>query len=56
VSELVKKLLKPKDVYSAIGISYDTLWRWIKSGKVNAVRINGRYYIPEDELRKIIES
>jgi len=30
-----------------------TVWRWCREGRVNAVRIGGRYYITGAELARI---
>lgn len=49
------RLLKPREVYHRLGISYPTLWRWIKEGKIRATRAeSGRYLIPEEEVERIL--
>ena len=32
-----------------------TIYKWIKEGRIKAIKVRGRYLIPEDELNKIIE-
>jgi putative resolvase len=50
-----EQLLRPKDACRLLGVSYVTLRRWIKEGKVRAVRtIGGKYRIPESEVRRLL--
>ena len=54
--EVSERLLRPREVCKRLGISYTTLYRWIRNGRIKAVRIaSGRYRIPESELKRIIE-
>jgi excisionase family DNA binding protein len=56
VSEPSERLLRPKEVCQRLGISYPTLARWVKEGKIRAVRTaGGKYRIPESEVRRIAE-
>jgi len=36
-----------------IGIGYATVYRWIKSGKIIAVRLAGRTLIPKSEVERL---
>jgi len=36
-----------------IGISYATLYRWIKAGKLIPIRIAGRTLIPKSEVERL---
>jgi excisionase family DNA binding protein len=48
-------LLRPKEVCQRLDISYPTLWRWIKAGRIGAVRTeSGRYLVPEEEVERIM--
>jgi len=48
-------LLKPKEVCRILGVSYPTLRRWIKEGRIRAVQtLGGKYRIPESEVRRLI--
>jgi len=48
-------LLRPKEACKALGISYVTLRRWIKEGKIRAVRtLGGKYRIPESEVKRLL--
>jgi len=47
--------LRPKEACRVLGVSYVTLRRWIKEGKVKAVRtLGGKYRIPESEIKRIL--
>ncbi len=51
-----ERLLRPKEVCQRLGISYSTLSRWVREGRVKAIRTaGGKYRIPESEVRRIIE-
>lgn len=36
-----------------IGMGYATLYRWIKSGKIIAVKLAGRTLIPKSEVERL---
>jgi len=56
VSGPSERLLRPKEVCQRLGISYPTLARWVKEGKIRAVRTaGGKYRIPESEVMRIAE-
>jgi excisionase family DNA binding protein len=56
VSGPSERLLRPKEACQRLGISYPTLARWVKEGKIKAVRTaGGKYRIPESEVRRIAE-
>ncbi|MFP3321305.1 MAG: IS607 family transposase [Acidilobus sp.] len=49
-------LLRPKEACQRLGISYPTLARWVREGKIRAVRTaGGKYRIPESEVMRIAE-
>lgn len=51
---MVEEFLSPRDVCRMLGVSYITLWRWIREGRINAVRSpSGRYLIPRTEIEKL---
>jgi DNA binding domain, excisionase family len=51
-----ERLLRPKEVCQRLGISYPTLARWVREGKIRAIRTaGGKYRIPESEVRRIAE-
>ena len=50
-----ERLLRPKDVCRLLGVSYVTLRRWIKEGKIKAVQtLGGKYRIPESEVKRLL--
>jgi len=49
-------LLRPKEVCQRLGISYSTLSRWVREGRIRAIRTAGGVFrIPESEVRRIAE-
>jgi len=56
VSGPSERLLRPKEACQRLGISYPTLARWVREGKIRAIRTaGGKYRIPESEVRRIAE-
>ena len=49
-------LMRTGEVAEMLGVDRHTILRWIREGKVKAIRLpSGRHRIPESEVRKIIE-
>jgi len=49
-----ERLLRPKEACQRLGISYPTLARWVREGRIRAVRTaGGKYRIPESEVMRI---
>ena len=49
-------MLRPKEVCQRLGISYSTLSRWVREGRIRAIRTAGGVFrIPESEVRRIAE-
>ena len=47
--------MRPKEVCRLLGVSYVTLRRWIKEGKIKAVQtLGGKYRIPESEVKRLL--
>jgi len=42
------------DVEAALGVTHRTLQTWVTEGHVKAVKIGGRWRVPETELRRIL--
>jgi excisionase family DNA binding protein len=56
ISGSSEKLLRPKEVCQRLGISYSTLSRWVREGRIRAIRTAGGVFrIPESEVRRIAE-
>ncbi|MGC9072290.1 MAG: excisionase family DNA-binding protein, partial [Acidilobus sp.] len=52
----MERLLRPREACQLLGISYSTLLRWVREGKVRAVRTEGgKYRIPYSEVRRYLE-
>jgi excisionase family DNA binding protein len=51
-----ERLLRPGEVCRRLGISYSTLSRWVREGRIRAVRTAGGVFrVPESEVRRIAE-
>jgi len=48
-----EKLYKPSDFAKLMGISRSGVIKWIKEGRVRAIEIHGRWYIPESEIERL---
>ncbi len=49
-------MLRASEVARVLNVDRHAVARWIKEGKIRAVRFpSGRYRIPEGEVRKILE-
>jgi excisionase family DNA binding protein len=56
VSSSSERLLRPREACQRLGISYSTLARWVREGRIRVVRTaGGKYRIPESEVRRIAE-
>ncbi|BCU69683.1 IS607 family transposase [Stygiolobus caldivivus] len=52
----MERLLRPKEACQLLGISYSTLLRWIREGKIRVVTTEGgKYRIPYSEVKKYLE-
>lgn len=51
-----EELYTPKQTALLLNISRQTLWAWIKGGKIKAVRLpSGRYRVPKSEVVRIVK-
>ena len=56
IPDVTERLLRPREVCQRLGISYSTLARWVREGRVRAIRTaGGKYRVPESEVRRIAE-
>ena len=52
----MERLLRPKEACQLLSISYSTLLRWIREGKIRVVTTEGgKYRIPYGEIKKYLE-
>jgi len=49
----MSKLYKLSEFAKLVGVSRSGVVKWIREGKVRAVNIHGRWYIPESELESL---
>jgi len=47
------EVLGTTEAGKALGVSYATLFRWIKAGKIIPIRLSGRTLIPKSEIERI---
>jgi excisionase family DNA binding protein len=48
--------LRPREVCQRLGISYSTLSRWVREGRIRAIRTaGGKFRVPESEVKRIAE-
>jgi len=52
---MTEKTYKLSDFARLMGVSRSAVIKWIKQGKIRAINIHGRWYIPESELEKLIK-
>jgi excisionase family DNA binding protein len=50
---VVENVFDVNEAAEKLGISYATVYRWIKAGKITPVRIFGRTLIPITEITRI---
>ena len=43
------------EVERKLNVTKPTLLRWIKNGKLNAIKIGKPYYVSEHELRRLLK-
>jgi len=56
IPDVSERLLRPKEVCQRLGISYSTLSRWVREGRIRAIRTaGGKYRVPESEVRRVAE-
>lgn len=50
-----ERLLRPREFCEIVGISYQTFKRWVREGKIRAVRLqSGRLRVPYSEVERIL--
>lgn len=53
--ETQERYLTPAEVAVKLRRCDNTVWRWLRSGKLKAIRIEGRYLVPEASVVQIME-
>ena len=49
----MEKLYKLSEFARLMGVSRSGVIKWIKEGKIRAINIHGRWYIPESEYERL---
>lgn len=49
-----ERLLSPRSVAQVCDVKVSTVWAWIRTGKLPAVKIGRNYRVPESELHRFI--
>lgn len=52
---LVPKMLTVEDAAAALHLTAQTVWRYVREGKIPASKIGRRYLIPEDAIEAMLE-
>ena len=49
------KLYTLRQVFELLGVSYQTVWNWVKGGKLPVVRLpNGRPRVRAEDIEKLL--
>jgi excisionase family DNA binding protein len=49
------EIYTPEEVAEKLKLNVNTVWRYIKDGKLQAAKFGNRYRISEDQLREFFE-
>ncbi len=55
-TQLERKAYSPKEVQEMLGISQTTVYRWLETGKLPAVKIGKLWRIPADALEELLNT
>jgi len=50
----MERYYSTREVCEILGIANRTIRRWIKDGRIRAVNVNGRWRIPESEVKRVL--
>ena len=54
---MLEKMYSPEEISSLLNISVATIYRWIKAGRLNAVKISNKVYrISEKSVKEFLEN
>lgn len=56
MSESADAVLELQAAADALGVHYQTAYRWVRSGRLRADLIGGKYVVPVHEVERVIES
>ena len=52
----MKKFISVTDAARQLGVSFWTVYRWVKAGKINSLFLGGKRIIAEKDIENFIES
>ena len=52
----MERLLEPKEVSELLGIHLDTVRRYLREGKIKAIKLGNRWRIRESDLDKFLDT
>lgn len=52
---MAEKLYTQKEVAEMFNVTTQTIYRWRKAGKINAVKVGNRALITWEEIRRVLE-
>ena len=55
MTETEERYMTPAEVAVKLRRCDNTVWRWLRAGKLTAIRIEGRYLVPEASVNAIME-
>ena len=51
-----EKMFSTGEAGKLLGVSYVTVARWIRAGKLRAIKLpSGHYRVPESEIKRLLE-
>jgi excisionase family DNA binding protein len=56
VINMEEKLLTASDVAKKYNFTSDAVRKWIKEGKLKAIRVGSRWRIPEESLQQFLQN
>jgi len=55
-TQVERKAYSPKEVQEMLGIAQTTVYRWLESGRLPAVKIGKLWRIPADALEELLDT
>jgi excisionase family DNA binding protein len=52
---MTSQMYKLKDIRAMLNVSRNTLYSWIKQGKLKSVKIGRHHFVKEEDLQRLIE-
>ena len=55
-TQVERKAYSPKEVQEMLGVGQTTIYRWLESGRLPAVKIGKLWRIPADALEELLDT